>query len=32
METKTSDVDLRKVLRVLLEHWWWFVVGVVGHI
>ena len=26
--TKSSELDVRKILRVILEHWWWFVVGV----
>ncbi len=28
METKTNEIDVRKVVRVVWEHWWWFVVGV----
>ena len=28
METKTNEIDVRKVLRVICEHWWWFVAGV----
>ena len=28
METKTNEIDVRKVVRVVREHWWWFVVGV----
>ena len=28
METNQNEIDLRKVLRVVLEHWWWFVLGV----
>ena len=23
-----NEIDFRKVIRVVLEHWWWFVVGV----
>ena len=29
MENKKHEIDLRKVLRVALEHWWWFVLSVV---
>ncbi len=29
MENKKNEIDLRKVLRVALEHWWWFVLSVV---
>ena len=28
MATNQNEIDLRKVVRVVLEHWWWFVVGV----
>ena len=29
METNhTNEIDLRKVVRIVLEHWWWFVLGV----
>jgi capsular exopolysaccharide synthesis family protein len=28
METKTNEIDIRKVVRVVLEHWWWFAIGV----
>ena len=27
--TNTNEVDVRKIVRVVLEHWWWFVIGVV---
>ena len=23
-----NEIDVRKIVRVVLEHWWWFVVGV----
>ena len=26
---KTTEIDVRKIVRLTLEHWWWFVVGVV---
>lgn len=26
---KSNEIDLRKVARVTLDHWWWFVVSVV---
>ena len=29
MEAKTNEIDVRKVMRVVREHWWWFAVGVV---
>lgn len=29
METKTNEIDVRKVIRLVTEHWWWFVAGVV---
>ena len=29
MENKKNEIDLRKVLRVALEHWWWFVLSIV---
>ena len=28
METKNNEIDLRKVLRIAAEHWWWFAAGV----
>ena len=28
METRNNEIDLRKVLRIAAEHWWWFVGGV----
>ena len=28
METKNNEIDLRKVLRIVAEHWWWFAAGV----
>ncbi|MBO4250487.1 MAG: polysaccharide biosynthesis tyrosine autokinase [Paludibacteraceae bacterium] len=27
--TNTNEIDVRKIVRVVLEHWWWFVAGVV---
>ena len=24
----TNDIDVRNIVRVVLEHWWWFVAGV----
>ena len=29
METKNNEIDLRKVVRIIVEHWWWFAIGVV---
>lgn len=29
MEQNNTEIDIRKIIRLLLEHWWWFVVGVV---
>jgi len=30
METNhTNEIDVRKIVRVVLEHWWWFAIGVV---
>ena len=28
METNQNEIDLRKVVRIVLEHWWWFAIGV----
>ena len=28
MTQKTNEIDIRKILRVVAEHWWWFVAGV----
>lgn len=28
-QNKNNDIDIRKVVRVVLEHWWWFLIGVV---
>ena len=28
METNQNEIDVRKVVRVVLEHWWWFAAGV----
>jgi len=24
---QNSDMDLRKIVRSVLEHWWWFLIG-----
>lgn len=29
MENKTNEIDVRKIVRVVLEHWWWFAISVV---
>lgn len=29
METNTNEIDVRKIMRVVWEHWWWFILGVV---
>ena len=28
MENSAKEIDVRKVMRVVAEHWWWFVIGV----
>lgn len=28
METNTNEIDVRKLVRIVLEHWWWFAIGV----
>ena len=25
---KTNDIDIRKIVRVVWEHWWWFAIGI----
>ena len=30
MENKSNEIDVRKILRIIVEHWWWFVLGVVA--
>jgi capsular exopolysaccharide synthesis family protein len=27
--TNINEIDVRKIVRVVLEHWWWFAIGVV---
>ena len=27
-QNNVNEIDVRKIVRVVLEHWWWFVVGV----
>lgn len=30
MEQKSNqEIDVRKVVRIVLEHWWWFAIGIV---
>ena len=29
MENNANEIDVRKIVRVVWEHWWWFVLGVV---
>ena len=29
MDNKNQEIDVRKIVRVVLEHWWWFVIGIV---
>lgn len=29
MENNQNEIDVRKVVRVVWEHWWWFAIGVV---
>jgi len=28
MENKKNEIDIRKVVRLVTDHWWWFVAGV----
>jgi capsular exopolysaccharide synthesis family protein len=28
MENKTNEIDVRKIVRVVIEHWWWFAFSV----
>ncbi|MBR5677522.1 MAG: polysaccharide biosynthesis tyrosine autokinase [Paludibacteraceae bacterium] len=27
--TVANEVDVRKIVRAVLEHWWWFVIGII---
>lgn len=27
-QNNVNEIDVRKIIRVLLEHWWWFAIGV----
>ena len=27
-----NEIDLRKIVRVVLERWWWFAIGVVAFV
>ena len=27
-QNNVNEIDVRKIVRVVLEHWWWFLVGV----
>ena len=27
--TAANEIDVRKIVRVVLEHWWWFVIGII---
>ena len=29
MEQNTNEIDVRKIVRVVMEHWWWFAASVV---
>ena len=29
MENNQNEIDVRKIVRVVWEHWWWFAIGVV---
>ena len=29
MDQNSNDIDVRKIIRVVLEHWWWFLLGVI---
>lgn len=28
METRNNEIDIRKIARIIWEHWWWFAAGV----
>ena len=28
MQNQTNEIDMRKIVRVVWEHWWWFFIGV----
>ena len=28
-QNKNNEIDLRKIVRIVAEHWWWFAVSVV---
>lgn len=28
-QNNMNEIDVRKIIRVVLEHWWWFVIGLV---
>ncbi len=28
-QNNVNEIDVRKIVRVVLEHWWWFAVGVI---
>ena len=28
MEQNSNEIDIRKIVRLVVEHWWWFAVGV----
>lgn len=27
--TASNEIDVRKIVRVVLEHWWWFLIGII---
>ena len=27
-QNNVNEIDVRKIVRIVLEHWWWFLVGV----
>ena len=29
MENISNEIDIRKIVRIIAEHWWWFALGVV---
>ena len=29
MENNNQEIDVRKIVRIVLEHWWWFAISIV---
>lgn len=32
MDQNSNDIDIRKIVRLLLEHWWWFAIGIAASV